>query len=157
MKGKISVDEALNQVASYCSIAERCKSDIEKKLSMWELDKEDLNSIFEYLEKENFLNESRYASAYVNDKYRFAKWGKKKIAQSLYLKGLDNNMIQESLRTIDKDVYINNLKSILEVKKRSVKAKNSFELNQKLARFALGRGFEYDDIMHVLPDLEDDY
>ncbi|WP_238319490.1 regulatory protein RecX [Bacteroides propionicifaciens] len=78
--------EALNSMAAYCAAAERCRSDIEKKLSKWELEIDEIESIISRLEKENFLNEERYARAYTNDKYKYAKWGKKKIAQGLYFK-----------------------------------------------------------------------
>ncbi|WP_018109743.1 regulatory protein RecX [Bacteroides propionicifaciens] len=149
--------EALNSMAAYCAAAERCRSDIEKKLSKWELEIDEIESIISRLEKENFLNEERYARAYTNDKYKYAKWGKKKIAQGLYFKKVNDQLIENALKSIDYELYIENLKSILTHKAKTVKANSDYEKNGKLARFALGRGYEYGDISKVLPDIEEQY
>lgn len=147
---------ALNRLAAYCSTAERCRQDVQKRMDRWELEPEQCDEIFEFLVKENFLNEARYASAFTNDKYKFAKWGKRKIAQSLHFKGIDKECTSQALDNIDSELYLSNLKSILKVKKGSIKAKNSYDEHAKLVRFAMGRGFDYDDIKRVLPDLEID-
>ncbi len=157
MKNEKKVKEALLRLSSYCASAERCESDVRKKLERRDLAEDEISYIINYLTKENFLNESRYALAYVNDKYKFSKWGKRKIAQGLYLKGIPQECSQEALAAIDQSEYLENLRAILAAKKRTVKAKNDYELKQKLARFALGRGFDYGDIMQFLPELEDEF
>ena len=157
MKEGTKIEELLNKMATYCVAAERCKQDVEKKLEKWDLTEEEIQSILNALIKDNFINESRYAAAYTNDKYKFSKWGRRKIAQNLYMKRIDNDLIQEALEQIDNDIYQSNLKSILETKRRSIKASNAFEFNQKLARFAIGRGFDYSEVIQILPSLEDYY
>lgn len=153
----MSVKEALNSMAAYCAAAERCQSDVQKRLEKWELSEEEEQEVIVKLIQENFLSEERYARAYTNDKYKYAKWGKKKIAQGLYLKRVDDRVISEALGNIDYEVYIDNLKSILAQKAKTVKANSDYEKNGKLVRFALGRGYEYGDISKVLPDVEDMY
>lgn len=147
--------EALNSVAAYCAVAERCRSDIFKRLEKWDLESDVAMSIIEKLEKENFLSESRYARSYTNDKYKYAKWGKKKIAQGLFMKKVNSSAIEESLESIDMEVYLDNLKSILEAKAKTIKANSNYERIAKLVRFALGRGFEYSDISKVLPNTDE--
>lgn len=147
--------EALNSVAAYCAAAERCRSDIFKRLEKWELSSDAEQAIITRLEKENFLSESRYARSYTNDKYKYAKWGKKKIAQGLYLKKVDSAAIEESLQSIDMNIYLDNLKSVLEAKVKTIKANTDYEKMGKLVRFALGRGFEYSDITKVLPGADE--
>lgn len=149
------VKEALNSVAAYCAAAERCRSDVFKRLEKWELDSNAELAIIARLEKENFLSEHRYAHSYTNDKYKYAKWGKKKIAQGLYLKKVDKTAIEESLLSIDMNIYLDNLKAILESKAKTVKANSDYEKIGKLVRFALGRGFEYNDITKVLPNADE--
>lgn len=153
----MSVKEALNSMAAYCAAAERCQSDVQKRLEKWELSEEEEQEVIVKLIQENFLSEERYARAYTNDKYKYAKWGKKKIAQGLYLKRVDDRVISEALGNINYEVYIDNLKSILAQKAKTVKANSDYEKNGKLVRFALGRGYEYGDISKVLPDVEDMY
>ena len=157
MKDREDVKEALLRMSSYCASAERCRSEIQNKLEKRELSQDDIDYVLSFLQKENFLNEERYARAYVNDKYKFSKWGKRKIAQGLYLKGISQEDIFTGLASIDEELYFDNLQSILKVKKRTIKAATDYELNQKLARFAMGRGFEYSDIVRFLSHLEDSY
>jgi regulatory protein len=45
------------------------------------------------------------------------------------------------------------LKSLLQNKKRSVKASSDYELRGKLIRFAMQRGFTYDQISEIIDEL----
>lgn len=154
MKRQISYDSALNTLAAHCSAAERCTEDLYRKMENWELTDDEKENIISFLVKENFLNEDRFATAYTNDKYKFSKWGKKKIVQGMYMKGVDGTAIQVGINSIDMDVYMENLKEILLAKQKSIKANDEYELKSKLIRFAMGRGYDYGDIIHVMPDLE---
>ena len=46
--------------------------------------------------------------------------------------------------------YLAVLDNLLAVKRKSVHAENEYELNNKLVRFALSRGFEMKDIRHCI-------
>lgn len=147
--------EALSRIASHCAIAERCKYDIEEKLKKWELSDGDIKQIINLLEKENYINEERFCRAYVNDKFRFSKWGKLKIRQGLQLKRVSTTAIYEALDTIDTKEYIDTLDAIISAKRKSIKAKNQYEFNNKLIRFALSRGFEMVDIYQILNNIDE--
>ena len=81
---------------------------------------------------------------------RFAKWGKVKIAQALLLKKISYNVCRRFLNEIDEEEYLSILDSLLLAKRKSVHAGNEFELNGKLMRFALSRGFEMKDISRCI-------
>jgi hypothetical protein len=108
---------------------------------------------------EKYIDEERFCRAFVNDKYRFAKWGKVKIAQALQLKKVSYNVCRRFLNEIDEEEYLSILDSLLAAKRKSVHAENEYELNGKLMRFALSRGFEMKDIRHCiqLSDENDDF
>ena len=143
-------EDALRRAGSYCATAERCKSDVREKLKKWETDAEAIERIIERLEKENYLSEERFCRAFVLDKFRFAKWGKLKIRQALSLKKISSSEIYNALDAIDEKEYMETLTSLIAAKKRSTKAKSDYELNGKLIRFALSRGFEMGDISKCL-------
>ena len=143
-------EEALRQMTSYCSMAERCKSDIVDKLKKKDTSEEAIQEVVAYLEKENYISEERFCRAFVNDKFRFSKWGKLKIRQALSLKRLPSAAIYDALDAIEEKLYLDTLRELIEAKRKSVKAKNDYELNGKLIRFALGRGFEMHDINRCL-------
>lgn len=151
----ITETEALRRVTSYCSSAERCKSEVNDKLQRWGLPYDSINRILEHLEKEKFIDEERFCRAFVRDKYRIDKWGKVKIAQALQLKKIPWNAYIDVLNSIDTDEYLSILQSLLETKRKSIRAKSPYELDGKLIRFAMSRGFEMDDIRRCLPSSDE--
>lgn len=146
----ITETEALSKVAAYCSTAEHCRAEVSEKLQRWGLPYDAIERILERLENEKYIDEERFCRAFVNDKYRFAKWGKVKIAQALQLKKISYNVCRRFLNEIDEEEYLSILDSLLLAKRKSVHAGNEFELNGKLMRFALSRGFEMKDISRCI-------
>lgn len=147
---EITEQTALNRVAAYCSASEHCSAEISEKLQRWGLPDETAERILNYLKAENFINENRFCKAFIRDKYRFAKWGKVKIGQALRLKNISSAVYRPLLNEIDEDEYLEILSALLASKRKSIHAKNEYELNGKLIRFALGRGFEMKDIRHCI-------
>lgn len=148
--------EALNKITSYCSAGEHCRSEVVEKMQRWGLPYETVNRIVEQLVKEKYIDEERYCKAFINDKYRFDKWGKIKIAQALQLKKIPSSVYWIFLNNIDKEEYLSILNKLLQTKRKSVHAETDFERNGKLIRFALSRGFEMDDIRQCL-DVSDEF
>jgi len=153
MMRKMTKEEALHRCASYCSLAERCVSDVAKKLEKWELSQEEQNGILQRLQKEGFLNEERYCRSFVNDKVKFARWGKNKIVYALRAKGVSEEWIGKAIATIDPADNETILETLLRQKLKSVKGKDAYEIRNKLIRFAAGRGFELSSIYKCLESI----
>lgn len=137
-----SEQEVLHKAAAYCSAAERCTQDVLKKIEPSGLSAEENERIIARLIKEKFINESRYARCFVNDKIRFNKWGRIKIDYELRQKKIASDIRNEALNNIDETDYNNTLYNLLKDKKKTIKAKDSRDEYYKLMRFAAGRGFE---------------
>ena len=146
----ITEEEALYKVAAYCSTAEHCKAEVSEKLLKWGLSYEAIDRILDHLVTEKYINEERYCKAYINDKFRFAKWGKVKIAQGLYMKKIPSDVAWRYLNEIDQDDYLTVLRGLIAGNRKSVQANDDYQLNGKLVRFALSRGFEMKDIKHCV-------
>jgi len=134
--------DIMRQCAGYCSTAERCVSEVRKRLAGLDVDDEAADRIIAALVNEKFIDEARYSRAFVNDKFRFNKWGRRKIAFELKQKGLSSLLIEDALDTIDAGQYDETLKNLLLKKKASVKAKSEYDLVAKLASYAVSKGFE---------------
>ena len=80
-----------NKLSAYCSSAERCRADVEEKLRKAEASEEEKENILERLVAEGFIDERRYAKAFAADKFRFSKWGKRKIEFALRAKRVPEN------------------------------------------------------------------
>lgn len=142
--------EALSKMEAFCATAEHCRAEVTEKMQRWGLAYDAVNRIADHLEREKFIDEERYCRAFINDKYRFAKWGKAKIAQALRLKKISPYVFNLMLNKIDQDEYLEILRGLLESKRKSVRGTSPYEQNGKLVRFALSRGFEMDDIRRCM-------
>jgi regulatory protein len=145
---------ALTKAMSLCSQREYCKADIVEKLEKWGVSQPDAMKIISVLVNENFLNETRFATAFAKDKFNYNKWGRIKISYHLKYKQISAASIKTALESIDDDLYISTLRSMIDAHKRSVKAKNQYDLKSKLFRFAQSRGFETSLIYDLLSGLD---
>ena len=142
--------EAYLQLAALCAQAEHCQQEMRDKMRRWELDEMVQNRIIARLVKERYVDDERYARAFVKDKIRYNKWGRRKVQQALWQKRIDSDIQQRVLDEIDEKEYLDVLRPLLKQKRKSIRAASDYELNQKLVRFALGRGFGFDIIRQCL-------
>lgn len=142
--------EALNKAAAYCTLCERCVSEVRTKLTAWGMTAVQQSRIIERLIEEKFIDEARYCRAYVNDKLRFNRWGRIKIAASLREKQLPKEFINEAIENIDEENYIEILKEVIAIKQKEHKGKDDYATRQKLMRHAASRGFEPAIIMRTI-------
>lgn len=142
--------EAYLQLAALCAQAEHCQQEMREKMKRWEMAPEVQERVLSRLIKERYIDDERYARAFVKDKIRYNKWGRRKVQQGLWMKHIDDDIQQRVLDEIDNEEYLNVLKPLLKQKSKTIHAANDYELNQKLVRFALGRGFTYDIIRQCL-------
>jgi regulatory protein len=148
--GQLSKNEVLSIITGYCSREERCCEDVVSKLKAYNLPQNDIDEILEFLAKEKYLDELRYATAFVSDKFRFNKWGRIKIAYALKQKHVAEHIIDKALHNIDDEQYFELLSVELNKKKKSLTKLSVYELNGKLYQFAASRGFESDVINKTL-------
>ena len=155
MKKEMTEQEAYLQLAALCAQAEHCQQEMRDKMKRWELDETVQNRIVDRLVKERYVDDERYARAFVKDKVRYNKWGRRKVQQALWMKRIDSDIQQQVLDEIDEKEYLDVLRPLLKQKRKSTKASSEYELTQKLVRFALGRGFDFSIICQCL-DVEDE-
>ena len=150
MKKEMNEQEAYLQLAALCAQAEHCEQEMRDKMKRWELDETVQNRVINRLTEERYIDNERYARAFVKDKIRYNKWGRRKVQQALWMKCIDTDIQQRVLDEIDEKEYLDVLRPLLKQKRKSIKAENDYELNQKLVRFALSRGFTFDIIRQCL-------
>ena len=149
MKQK-SEEEAYLALATLCAQAEHCQYEMTEKMRRWELSEEAQARIMERLVNERYVDDERFARAFIKDKVRYNKWGRRKVEQALWQKHIDKDIRQRALDDVDDEEYLAVLRPLLKQKRKSTKAENDYELNRKLVRFALGRGFTFDIIRQCI-------
>ena len=138
----------------YCSGAEHCCHEVRAMLERHKAESEDIERILKYLIKEGYVDESRFARAFVHDKVRFAKWGRNKIVQALWQKRIPQDVADDALSSIDEDEYMTALKDVVKSRYRTVKGVTEFERKMKTMKTVCGRGYEPSIVREVL-DLQD--
>ena len=147
--------EAYLQLAAMCAQAEHCEQEMRDKMKRWAIEPDAQDRVIARLIKERYIDNERYARAFVKDKIRYNKWGRRKVMQALWMKRIDDDIQRSVLDEIDDKEYIDVLIPLLKQKRKAIKAKSDYELNQKLVRFALGRGFDFSIICQCM-DVDDE-
>lgn len=141
--------KVLDRLRRLCSRREYCMSDIFRKaVEAMDGDRESAESILDVLRKEKYVDDLRYASAFVRDKSAIAGWGEVKIRYMLSAKGVAKDIIAQALAEIDSDRAGRRLEKLLENKWNSLKDDPQGKL--KLIRFALGRGYGYEETVSLI-------
>ena len=137
---------------SFCAYQERAQQEIRDKLYEWGLHHDEVEEVITELILTNFLNEERFAMAYVSGKFNIKKWGKIKIKQGLKLKRIPEKMIIKALNSIDYDDYLRTLLAAAEKKSAVLVEKDKYKRKYKLITYLMGKGFESNLISDVLKD-----
>lgn len=150
MKGIITEEQAYQKLSALCASAEHCSHEMVEKMRRWQMSEDAVARVMERLVSDKFVDDERYCRFFVRDKIRYNKWGRRKVEQALYMKRIPEDISARILDEVDPQTYIDILRPLLQAKRKSVKAGSDYELNGKLIRFALGRGFSIEEAKECL-------
>lgn len=146
--------DVLLKAANFCAYQERTQAEVRERLQKWGVEGDEANEIIVYLIEDNYLNEGRFARIFAGSKFRVKNWGRQKILYELKARKLSEHSIREALAEIDDDDYIEKLKALIEKKKHELRTeKQPLVLKQKLARYAISKGFEGDLVWDIINKL----
>ena len=154
--------EAFLQLATLCAQAEHCRYEMDERMRRWGLDDEARSRVVERLVAGRYVDDERYARAFVRDKVRYNHWGRRKVEQALWQKRIDESIRQQVLDEVEDSEYVSVLRPLLRQKRKTTRAATEYELNGKLVKFALSRGFTFDvirqcmDVDSSMTDLDHD-
>jgi regulatory protein len=155
-KKKRITDEkiALAKAEHFCAYQERSQQEVRNKLYEMGMYPTGVENVISDLITGNFLNEERFARAYVQGKFNLKGWGRIKIKQGLKLKQVPEKLINKALQLIDGDDYLSVLQKVIEKKQTQLHEVDTFKRRYKLQQYAMSRGYESDLINDVLKDSE---
>ena len=156
MKQK-SEQQALFSLTTICSQSEHCSQEMIEKLQKWEIPEAAQARIMQYLTKEKYIDDARFARFFINDKVKYNKWGRRKVEQALWLKHIGKDISDPIFEEYSDDDWLEILRPLINQKKKTVKGRNAYEANGKLIRFALGRGFDMNLIVKCLDSNVEDW
>ncbi len=142
-----SPEEALSSLMRQCAKAEKSSGDAMRLMSRWGLPSEQRVGVLQQLIAEKFIDDRRFAQAFVREKLNLSGWGERKIASSLKLKGISDGIISEVLSDLDRDSMEERLFAKIERKARSVKYKDKYDFKSKLIRYGISLGYDYSMVL----------
>ncbi|WP_055444285.1 regulatory protein RecX [Lacinutrix himadriensis] len=137
-----SLDEAQKKLEFYCAYQERSHKEVVTKLKDMRMIPDAIDVIVVHLIQNNFLNEERFAKAFVRGKFRIKKWGKNRLKLELKRKDISRTIIDIALKEIDAADYLETFHALAEKKAETIKEPNSYKKKKKLADYLLYRGWE---------------
>lgn len=153
VKKRFTPTEALTKIQRYCAYQERSHKEVRNKLFEYGLFASQVDELLSRLITDGFLNEERFAKAFAGGKFRMKKWGRLKIKNELEFMGLTKNCIQRGLNEIEQADYRTTLKTLLKKKSAAVQETNLFKKRDKIARYAIGKGYEPELVWEYVRDL----
>ena len=140
-------EQALASLMRQCARAERSSGDALRLMRGWEIEPKDQQQILQRLIRERFIDDRRYAEAFVREKTSLSAWGEYKIRAALKRKGISEAIIGEVLLSSDRVQDTTRLEERLRSKIRTIKYKTTYELRTKLIRYGLSLGFSMESVM----------
>jgi len=134
--------DILRRAAAFCAYQERTQQEVRERLKEWEVVGEEAEWLISELIEQNYLNEERFARTFAGSKFRVKRWGKHKIRQHLKQRGITGHNLEQAMKEIETDDYRETLRELLEKKKRTLAGEHPLVMKQKLARYAIGKGYE---------------
>jgi regulatory protein len=141
-KKTYTVQEATKKLEHYCAYQERCHKEVVQKLQSMHMIPEAIDVIVVHLIQHNFLNEARFAKAFVRGKFKFKAWGRRRLTFELKQKDVSKVNINQALADISDAEYIGVFNDLAEKKALSIKEPNVLKKKKKFTEYFLYRGWE---------------
>ncbi len=146
----LTPQKAMERLQYLCARQEKCTHDLVQKLKQWGFAQAEIDKIVGKLSSDGYVDDNRFARLYVREKSRINKWGPLKLRAMLASKGIAKDIIDQALNELSFAENPINLFDLLNKKMPQVKAKNRFDLRNKLIRFGASRGFALDEVIDTV-------
>lgn len=149
-------EQALAALMRLCARAEKSQEDARRLMRGWGLAERDAEGVLAKLVRDRFIDDARYAGAFVREKLRLSGWGGYKIRTALQRKRIDRALIDAALAEADRSGMDERLRRQLERKARTAKYTTQYELKTKLIRYGLSLGYDYETVVEAVSGLVTD-
>jgi regulatory protein len=137
-------EQIISKLTAVCARAEHCKDDMLRRMQRWQVDEATQREVISHLVKEKYIDEERYARFFINDKIKYNRWVRRRVEQALYFKHIPREVYEPLLDDVANEDFESVLLPLLQNKEKNLKYANDYEKRMKLLRFAMQRGFSYE-------------
>ena len=137
-----SLEQALSRLQRYCTYQDRCHIEVERKLTEMRMIPQAKEQIIMSLIEDDYLNEERFALAFVKGKFRIKKWGRIRLKAELKKRKISKYLIKSAVEQISEKDYLFTFEELANRKANSIKANSILLKKKKLADYLIYRGWE---------------
>ncbi|MDE5963372.1 MAG: RecX family transcriptional regulator [Alistipes sp.] len=143
-------EQALTALMRFCARAEKSEGDARRLMRGWGVPDTDAEKVLARLVHDRFIDDTRYAEAFVREKLRLSGWGEYKLRAALQRKGVAREIIDAALEQIDRTGMSDRLAEQLARKARNLRKASPYELKTKLIRYGLSLGYDYETVLETV-------
>ncbi|MBO5234303.1 MAG: RecX family transcriptional regulator [Alistipes sp.] len=148
-----SPEQALAALMRLAARSEKSSGDALRLMQNWGVDPSARQGVLQRLIDDKFIDDRRYAEAFVRDKMRFSGWGVFKLRAALRNKGISTDIVEDVLRMLDSNNMTDRLRERLERKMRTSKYTTRYDLKTKLMRYGASLGYDFESVGDVVDTL----
>ena len=150
---KYPPQEVFARLESFCAYQERCSYEVLKKIREWGYEDGEASTFLNRLIENHFVDDERFACAFVSGKFRFKKWGRIKLRYELNSRKISKEIIKSAIEQLDPEEYSRTLEELAERKWKETKGRDRWDKRYKVMRFLASKGFESDLISEIMEKL----
>lgn len=148
-----SINRINERIQRYCVSQERSVYEVDQKLKGFNVSKTERERIIEQLTNLKFIDEKRLVSAYIRGKSNGRQWGKNKIVFGLKSKRIPTHLIEEGLKQLEEDSYLETMRVLVKAKLKRTKEDNTYKLKAKVYAYLYNKGYESERILQVIGEV----
>lgn len=146
--------KAKNKAFNILSKCDQSEKILKEKLSK-DFDDDIVLDVLNFLKENKLINDEFLAKKIINTNVNLNKYGKNKIKQNLYKKGIENKYINALIDDIDEDKEFENALFIASKKYEKIKNNDKNKVYQKLYSHLIYKGFDFETTKKVIKKLLD--
>ncbi len=139
-------EQALSSLMALCARAEKSSGDAYRLMTRWGVERDEQPKVLEQLIKDRFIDDERFAAAYIRDKINLSGWGRFKIESHLAQKGISKEIIKAQISELNSDTMAERLNELITKRMRTTKYTTKYQLRDKLIRYGASLGYDFSSV-----------
>ena len=147
----VNYDMAKNKALRLLEFRSHSEGELRQKLKIYGAKSDDIEKVVEFLLEYKLLDDEGYAVRLANDLHNIKKFGKRRIEQELFRKGISREIIAmatDGIEDNDKDM-------LYPLMEKKLGGDFSLKSRDRAFRYFVSRGYSFDDIKSVFDNLKE--
>ena len=140
------------KITQWCARSERSKAEVLNRLKEWEVPNSEANSFLVKLVNLDFVNQTRFLSAFTHDHFHLKHWGPYKIGEGLRAKGCSSSEISSALSVLTPEIVSEKLTHVLNSRLQTYPSDLTSN-RPRLIRYLQSRGFSLEMILSSIKSI----